>query len=64
LHRKEPKVLTIATHAHGNALFQAAILTTIAIDAQNAALLILGARAILDLLLDGAAEESLKRLKK
>jgi len=56
---KRQKVLTITTHAHGYALFQAAILTTIAIDAQNAALLIFGAGAILDLLLDGATEEAL-----
>lgn len=52
-------LLTIATHAHGNALLEAAILAAIAIDTQNAALLVLGAGSVLDLLLYGAAEEAL-----
>lgn len=53
-------VLTVTAHAHGDAFLQATILTAVAIDAQNAALLVLGARTILDLLLDGAPEEALR----
>lgn len=56
-------VLTIAAHADGDALLQATILTAVAIDAQNAALLVLRARAILDFLLDGAPEEALHNNK-
>lgn len=52
-------VLTITAHANGDAFLQATILTAVAIDAQNAALLVLRARTILDFLLDGAPEEAL-----
>lgn len=56
-------LLTISTHAHSDAFLQATILTAVAIDAQNAALLVFRARSILDLLLDGATEEALDRQK-
>lgn len=54
------KRLTITTHADGNALFKTAILTAIPVDSKDAALLILGARTILNLLLDAPAKEALR----
>lgn len=53
-------LLTIATHADGNAFLQATVLAAIPVYPQNAALLVLGARPVLDLLLDGASEEALR----
>jgi len=54
------KRLTITTHADGNALFETAILTTIPVDSKDAALLILGTRTILNLLLDTPTKEALR----
>lgn len=54
------KRLTITTHADGDALFETAILTAIPVDSEDAALLILGARAILNLLLDAPTKEALR----
>lgn len=54
------KRLTITTHADGDALFETAILTAIPVDSEDAALLILGARPILNLLLDAPAEKALR----
>ena len=51
--------LTVAAHADSDALFEATVLTSVAIDPQDGALLILGARAVLDLLLDAPPEETL-----
>ena len=53
--------LTIATHAYGDALLQPAVLAAVAVDPQYAALLVLGARPVLDFLLDAAPEEALRR---
>lgn len=55
--------LTITRHAHGYALLETTVLTSVAIDAQNGTLLILGARSVLDLLLNTATEETLQTNK-
>ena len=64
LGRKETKlyfiVLTIPAHARGHALLESAVLASVPVDALDVALLVLGARAVVDLLLDGPTEESLK----
>lgn len=57
---KISKRLTISTHADGDALFETAILTAIPVDSEDAALLILGARTILNLLLDAPTKEALR----
>lgn len=49
----------IARHTDGDALFQSTVLTSIAIDAHYWTLLVFTARPILDLLLNGAPEETL-----
>ncbi|KYQ58623.1 hypothetical protein ALC60_02268 [Trachymyrmex zeteki] len=54
------KRLTITTHADSDALFETAILTAISVDSEDAALLILGARTILNLLLDAPTKEALR----
>lgn len=56
--------LTISRHANGDAFLQAAVLAAVPVDPQDGALLVLGAGAILDLLLDAAAEESLEDTKR
>ena len=53
-------VLTISTHASGDALLEPAVLTSVAVDSLDRALLVLRARAVLDLLLDRPAEEALQ----
>jgi hypothetical protein len=53
-------VLTVATHPGGDAFLEAAVLAPVPVDPEDAALLVLGARTVLDLLLDGAPEEALK----
>ena len=53
--------LTVSAHACRDALLEAAVLAAVPVDAQYGALLILGAGPILNLLLDRAAEEALKR---
>ena len=53
--------LTVSAHPGRDALFEAAVLATVTVDAQDGALLILGARTVLDLLLDRPAKEALKR---
>ena len=57
------KKLTISAHSNSDAFLESAVLATIAIDAQNGALLILGARTVLDLLLDAPPEETLEKIK-
>lgn len=52
--------LTIATHPDSDALLEAAILAAVPVDTQDAALLILSAGPVLDLLLNAASEESLR----
>jgi len=54
------KRLTITTHADSDALFETAILTAISVDSEDAALLILGARTILNLLLNAPTKEALR----
>jgi len=54
---------TVSRHPNGNAFLEAAILTTVPVDAEDAALLVFSAGAILDLLLNGAAKESLRERK-
>ena len=53
-------VLTITTHSSSHTLFKSAILTSIAIDPLNCALLVFGAWPVIDLLLDGPPKESLE----
>ena len=53
-------VLTISTHAGGDALLEPAVLTSVAVDSLDRALLVLRAGAVLDLLLDRPAEEPLQ----
>ena len=57
-------VLTVPRHSGSDAFLQAAVLAPVAVDPEDAALLVLGARTILDLLLNGAAEKSLKKNEK
>lgn len=52
--------LTIATHPDSDALLEAAILAAVPVDTQDAALLILSAGPVLDLLLNAASEETLR----
>lgn len=52
--------LTISTHAYSDALLEPAVLAAVPVDPQDAALLVLGAGSVLDLLLDAAPEESLR----
>ena len=57
--------LTIPTHSSCNAFLESAILASISVNSQDGTLLILRARTILNLLLDGTTEKSLKKkLKK
>ena len=53
-------VLTVSRHADCDAFLEPAVLTAISVDAHDIALLVLEARAILYLLLDAAAEKTLK----
>lgn len=59
-HSAEPDC--VARHADGDALFQPTVLAPVPVDAHYGALLVFAARPVLDLLLDGAAEESLAAL--
>lgn len=59
-YRYNAVVLTISAHPHGDAFFQSAVLTTISVYSQDAALLVLGAGPVLDLLLYGPSEEALR----
>ena len=56
-------VLTVPRHSGSDAFLQAAVLAPVAVDPEDAALLVLGARAVLDLLLDRATKESLEQNK-
>ena len=58
----EEGALTVATHADRDALLEAAVLTAVAVDAHDVALLVLEAGPVLDLLLDRAPEEALASL--
>ena len=53
-------VLTISAHARGHTLLESAVLASVAIDPLDGALLVLGARPVVDLLLYGPPEESLE----
>ena len=53
-------LLTISAHAGGHTLLESAVLASVPIDPLDGALLVLGARPVVDLLLNRAAEESLK----
>lgn len=61
---KSRQTLTISRHANGDAFLQATVLAPVPVDPQDGALLVLGAGAVLDLLLDAAAEESLQDTKR
>ena len=52
--------LTISTHSCGQTLLETAVLTPVAVDPHDGAVLVLGARLVLDLLLDRAPEEPLE----
>ena len=52
--------LTVSAHSGRDALLEAAVLAAVAVNAQYGALLILGAGAVLNLLLDRPAEEALQ----
>lgn len=52
-------MLTISAHADADALAEPAVLTPVPVDPQDVALLVLGARPVLDLLLDAPAEKAL-----
>ena len=54
------EVLTISAHPCGHTLLESAVLASVPIYPLNGALLVLGAGPVVDLLLDGPAEESLK----
>ena len=54
--------LTISRHSDSDALLEAAVLAPVPVDAHDVALLILEAGPVLDLLLDGTAEEALATL--
>lgn len=57
-------MLTVSAHAGGDALLEPAVLAAVAVDPQDAALLVLRARPVLDLLLDRAAEKALQKTRK
>lgn len=54
-------LLTITAHTDGDTLFEATILTAVAVDAKNRTLLVLSTRPVLDFLLYATTEETLKR---
>ena len=54
------EVLTISAHPCGHTLLESAVLASVTIDPLDGALLVLGAGPVVDLLLDGPTEESLK----
>lgn len=51
--------LTISAHAHCDAFFQSAILTSISVDSKDGALLVFRTGSVLNLLLYGPPEEAL-----
>ena len=53
--------LTVSAHPDRDALLEPAVLAAVPVDAQDVALLVLGARPVLDLLLDRATEEALEQ---
>ena len=57
---KNNSVLTISAHSCSHALLEPAVLTSVPVYPLNVTLLILGAWSVVDLLLDGPTEESLK----
>ena len=57
---RERFLLTIAAHSRSHTLLESAVLASVTVDPLNGALLVLGAGSVVDLLLDGATEESLK----
>ena len=58
--QSQEETLTISRHADGNALLEATVLASVPVDSEDGTLLVLGAGAILNLLLDAATEESLQ----
>jgi hypothetical protein len=53
--------LTVSAHTDSDALLQSAGLAARPVDSQGGTLLVLGTRPVLDLLLDAASEETLRR---
>lgn len=60
INKERKSKLTITTHTDGDTLFEATILTTISVDAEDRTLLVLSTRPVLDFLLDATTEETLK----
>lgn len=56
--------LTISAHADSDAFLQSTILAAIAVHPLDHALLVLGARPVLNFLLDGATEKALKVVRR
>lgn len=54
--------LTVSAHAYSDAFLKSAILAPVPVDPQDGALLIFGARPVLDLLLDASSEETLRTI--
>ena len=53
-------VLTISAHSHSEALLQTAVLAAVTVDPEDRAALVLGARLVLNLLLNRTTEEALQ----
>ena len=53
-------VLTISAHTSGHTLLKSAVLAPVTVDPLDGALLVLSAGSVVDLLLDGPSEKSLK----
>ena len=52
--------LTISAHAHGEALLKATLLAAVPVDPDDGAAFVLQTLLVLDVLLDAAAEETLR----
>ena len=58
--RQSGLVLTVPAHADSQTLLQPTVLTTVTVDPENRAALVLGARLVLNLLLNRTTEEALQ----
>lgn len=56
--------LTISGHAHGEALLEAAVLAPVSVHAHDQTVLVLHTHLVVDVLLDAAAEKTLKQANK
>ena len=56
--------LTISGHAHGEALLEAAVLAAVAVHAHDQAVLVLHAHLVVDVLLNAAPEETLRKKRR